>query len=277
VRKNLATWTTTNNDEIQLLFQPEQSTNAPSTTSNYNNLRQYNASIKQNCCVGCGAEQNYMKHYIVPFSYRTLFPDHFKTHLPHDICILCPDCHLNAQQESHHRMHQLEREERLRCAHKLHPTSHQPERVDSYRHKVQSAATALLDWRHKLPPATIDGYERLIQEWGQQHQANEPLEQLLQTARQLQSRSPNPHYVSGAALVVDSLKNKNNNNVSSSVLFDEEALAEFVRDWRRHFLQVVRPHHLPTGWSVDAPVQSDRRTNNSAATATADDEDDDNE
>lgn len=296
VRKNLAVWKSGGDDSgdekaIQLLFQPETTTAPSSSSTNHTtagstiSLREYNSSIKQNRCVGCGAERDYMKHYIVPYSYRTLFPDHFKTHLPHDIVILCASrCHLRAQQAVHYRMNTLEHRERQRRQNMdLHPTSGQAELVDLYKYRVRSAATALLQWKAKLPENKIAAYERLVCEWARNNKSECPgdddnentidaadagnssltptLEQL-ETASLLQCRSPNPHFVSGAELIVDFLRSdssKKKKNDDDDATFDEGALSDFVRGWRQHFLDVVRPRYLPKGWSVDAPVQSDRR------------------
>ena len=300
VRKGLAVWGDDNEKAIQLIFQPKAGTSAtlpssgsnPQIKCNSSSLREYNSSFKFNRCVGCGAEHDYMKHYIVPHSYRTLFPDHFKTHLPHDIVLLCASrCQLRAQQETHHRMKELEERERQRqtLSRDLHPTSGQAEIVDRYKDRVRSAATALLRWKAKLPDRQIEQYERLVCDWvrnsdtlledvgsagdlskdrneagGSDYDSSKPSLQQLEIASMLQCRSPNPHYVSGAELVVNALKtkpavNKDNGGSADDYVFDEEALAKFVRDWRRLFLDEIHPQFLPNGWSVDAPVQSDHR------------------
>ena len=235
--------------------------------------------MKLNRCVGCGAEQDYMKHYIVPYSYRTLFPDRFKTHLPHDIVLLCAKrCHWRAQQQVHHRMTALEEQLRRQRHHHTHDattalsasssSSAHAELVDFDMQRVRSAATALLQWKAHLPEHQIQKYNHRVCAWvapdnatdsNNSSESSEPTQEQLEAASRLECRSPNPHYIPGAVLVVDSLKVRaaNNKDEDDDLLFDEVALSEFVRDWRRHFIDVVRPQCLPTGWSVDAPVQSD--------------------
>jgi len=97
VRKNLAQWNDDRNEDdnnnatsIRLLFTPKTNN---ITTNHHHSRNEYNASIKQNRCVGCGSGHPQhpdddkgghvvvMKHYIVPYAYRSLFPLHFKTHL----------------------------------------------------------------------------------------------------------------------------------------------------------------------------------------------------
>jgi hypothetical protein len=73
VRKQLGEWNRSRN-AIHLSFKPKgKSENV------------YNQSQKQNVCVSCGDDKHHMRHYVVPYCYRTLFPEKYKTHMPHDI------------------------------------------------------------------------------------------------------------------------------------------------------------------------------------------------
>lgn len=279
VKKGLAKWEPNGSNEtdetinlscIYLLFQP-------ATSDKDIDLQTYNASAKQNRCVVCGAKNDYMRHYVVPYCYRSLFPDHFKTHLPHDVVILCPPCHEIAEGQSHRRRKRLERAARVAQRDGLHRTSAQAELVDPYVHRVRSTATALLQWKARLPPAQIVAYEQLVRDWFRkpaehgsvasesgsddgmavgEHGSSlalefvscPPSEAQLEHASKLECRRPNPHYVPGADLVIDSLKVNGNLN--------DEALADFVRDWRQQFVEGLHPRYLPKGWSVDAAVQN---------------------
>jgi hypothetical protein len=44
---------------------------------------------------------------------------------------------------------------------------------------------------------------------------------------------------------------------------------QFIKDWRRHFIDTVQPRFLPQGWSIDSPVMNTTRNRD-------DDDDDDN-
>jgi hypothetical protein len=58
----------------------------------------------------------------------------------------------------------------------------------------------------------------------------------LQTASELESRLPNPKYISGPTLVMES--------------FNEEAMADFVRGWRYYFFDSMQTQFLPTSCST---------------------------
>jgi hypothetical protein len=256
---------------IRLLFEPKVSAEPDKA------LQRYNTSFKSNCCVVCGAHCDYMRHYVVPYCYRMHFPSHYKTHLPHDVVLTCLSCHTHAERAAHRKMHQVEHDLRRAQRDSLHPTSAQAELVDKSVHQIQSAASALLHWPDRLPPKTLLAYQKRVQEWhlesmgssstnapsdSDDNEANTAVSRtatldpaVLHKACQLQSRRPNPHFVPGADLVIASLKLASEPNK-----FDPVALATFIRDWRRHFIDQLHPRHLPRGWSVQAAVHCDQHS-----------------
>jgi hypothetical protein len=267
VNKKLAFWKDDQKrDCIKLLFKPnvpEPKKQDSDTDSNDNsNVNTYNQTIKANCCVICGHDQDYMRHYVVPFCYRTLFPQNFKTHLPHDIVLVCANHHVKAGRKYHKRMQRIEDDLRTD------PDTAAPELIDKRVHQIRSSATALLRFRNKLPLDRIAEYESLLCEWyglpqpqpaGTANDGDDPAATIttaappalttaqLQTASELESRRPNPKYISGPTLVMESFNN------------DDEKMADFVREWRSFFFDSMQPQFLPTGWSVDSPVVCDSR------------------
>jgi hypothetical protein len=282
VRKNLAIWKDDHDNDdnkcIQLLFHPNRPENQGQQGQEPpvpNNLNTYNQTVKENRCVVCGHNQDYMRHYVVPYCYRSLFPQHFKTHLPHDIVLVCAsnnNCHVRAGRKYCKRMNRLHDE--LRQSQGLDPETAQPEIIDKRVHQVRSSATAMLKWRDKLPRDKISEYESLLCEFyglSQSQQQDVPNDAndddddvpllttaQLQAASELESRSPNPKYISGPTLVMESLKNNNSNGT-----WNDEAIATFVREWRSFFFETMQPQFLPTGWSVESPVQCDSRKSTS--------------
>jgi hypothetical protein len=264
VSKKLAFWKDDKKrDCIKLLFRPnvpdpKQQDGDSDNDNNNSNINTYNQTIKANCCVICGHDRDYMRHYVVPFCYRTLFPQNFKTHLPHDIVLVCANHHVKAGRKYHKRMQRIE--DNLRTD----PDTAAPELIDKRVHQIRSSATALLKFKNKLPLERIAEYESLLCEWYELPQP-QPQETVhddatitksasptlttaqLQAASELESRRPNPKYISGPTLVMESFNN------------DDGAMADFVREWRSFFFDSMQPQFLPTGWSVDSPVVCDSR------------------
>jgi hypothetical protein len=231
VRKQLAEWK--NDDDhtaIQLLF-------APKGKSGQTNV--YTTSHKKNICVSCGEAKHHMRHYVVPYCYRTLLPEKYKSHTPHDIVIMCPDCHLTCEQATQIRQKGLEQAVRKDAETAM---SVIPDRL---LYHVKSCASALLRNRDKIPPAKREEYETLIKKHHALEDCDELTTTLLQATTEIETHMPNPKYIPGPQLVVEQLES------------DDAMIDAFIRDWRSHFIEVVQPRFLPTGWSIDNAVHCD--------------------
>lgn len=234
IEKGIAEWSgDKNKTTIQLLFEPKN-------RSNRGERGLYVRSDKLNQCVACGSAEYHMRHYVVPFAYRTLFPDRFKSHLSHDIVILCPECHVWCDQRRQKRMNAIEDE--------LRGNAHNDGTrslyiMDHKLHHLRSCALALLNWAEKLPDEKRLKYDEMVRDHLSLSDKTIPLaKDQLQEAIDVEYKVKNPNYVSGPQLVAEALGD------------DDEKITEFVRGWRRHFLETARPKHLPTGWSIDNSV-----------------------
>mmetsp|Transcript_7077 Transcript_7077/g.10137 ORF Transcript_7077/g.10137 Transcript_7077/m.10137 type:complete len:372 (-) Transcript_7077:216-1331(-) len=242
VKKGLAKWV--NNDEqtkqVQINFEPKgRAARGGSGT--------YMKTEKRNVCVCCGKDEHIMRHYVVPYAYRQLFPPKFKSHLSHDIVILCPKCHLHCEQQTQKRSKEIDAMHRPPTSREDDDTS-QKFVIDKHLKKIRSAGLTLMNWKHKVPPEKIAEYDAMVRlHLGLDDDSGELTTQHLQTAIDVQYKIFNPHYISGAELVL------------RSMMDDFNKIEEFIRSWRRHFLDTLHPRFLPAGWSVDSPVASDIR------------------
>lgn len=223
VKKNLARWLQADSS-IQLTFPPKAHSGD-----------EYSKTIKCNLCVRCGSDGMHMRHYVVPYAYRSLFPEQYKTHLSHDIVILCPDCHLHCEYETQLRMKVLEKDCPVECRNSHH--------VDVNLYQVRSAALALLRWKDKIPTQKLQEYDRLVRNHLNLTSGELSREQL-QEAIDVEYQIANPNYIAGPEWVVRSLDS------------DGVKLERFIKQWRQHFVSTVQPKFLPHGWSIDAPVTS---------------------
>ncbi len=281
LRKQLAMWTDDHHTTIQLLFKPqggnndarssksnsEDNTTATSTNDgtcgdDQSKKRLYTTSVKQNICVVCGASSNLIRHYVVPWSYRKLFPHQFKSHQPHDIVLLCADCQISSDQLYQERMQAMEQRCRPPDEYERHTAmSHF---IDPHLTKVQSCALALLRYQQQMPRERIQEYEQFLSQHvvHQQNRGEAPAsETIFLTNEQLEILSQtdvmvvNEHYIPGANLVM-------------AALTSDQQITDFILDWRHFFVEHMQPQYLPIGWSIDSPVVSDSRAKNEESVAT---------
>ncbi|GMI52869.1 hypothetical protein ScalyP_jg8262 [Parmales sp. scaly parma] len=193
---------------------------------------------KTNSCVRCrfgSANSGYMRHFIVPKCYRQLFPKKFKSHLSHDIVLVCPGCHIFCGQATDFRMHELDR--------KFRDPNVKERIVDASKNEIRSYANALISHKLKIPPQVVRKYEEKIAEFYGESMSPELL---ARASGEDKFGAPNPVYV------------QHNQLIYANLCKNEGDIGEFVKGWRRHFVDDAQPRNLPEGWGVDTSVTNDR-------------------
>mmetsp|Transcript_23268 Transcript_23268/g.39637 ORF Transcript_23268/g.39637 Transcript_23268/m.39637 type:complete len:281 (-) Transcript_23268:55-897(-) len=263
IRKNIAEWTSPKEGSelskdkdakcIRLLFTHNGANEDEHKKSSSEKL--YLRSAKQNICVSCGSDGHHIRHYIVPYAYRSLLPDDYKSHMSHDIVILCPDCHVRCERSTKKRMKRMETDLRMKMVTTDGDDAFcSPVIEDAHLYHVRSCAIALVRWKDTIPEEKVEEYENEVRSYladcckteAEKEMilaGNEPLTKVqLQKACSVKYRVKNPRYVPGSEVVVRSLND------------DRKKIEEFIVDWRKHFMTVVVPKYMPTGWRVDNPV-----------------------
>ena len=98
-----------------------------------------------------------MRHYVVPYSYRKKFPIKFKTHLPHDIVLLCIECHIAMDQAT-----KIYRTDIYEQSYRTDPNTRHKVIVDEKLKHIKSYSRALYLYKNKLPKQRIQLYEKYI-------------------------------------------------------------------------------------------------------------------
>jgi cation-transporting P-type ATPase D len=211
--------------------------------------------------VACGADdRGYMRFYVVPYCYRSHFPLAYKSHLPHDVLLLCPDCQIPAQRSSQMRQAKLEAPFSV-------GVSAQKYRTDPRIRRLRKMASALQS-RSNLPPRVREEYSAEICAFLRLTSDNGELSpQNLQNVLDMDEKVVNRDYVSASDQLVRCLlevqspeRSETDGSHNASLPQDEpfcQCIERFVRDWRLHFVTSMQPRYLPRGWSIDHPVRCD--------------------
>ena len=271
---------------IRLLFahsgrsrrtQSNNTSTSQSTTATSTSESLYLCSAKRNICVSCGKSDHHIRHYIVPYAYRSLLPDQYKSHMSHDIVILCPDCHLDCERSTKRRMKDMEYELRMKVTRRKNEDNDKDGRIllphintidpvidDPKLGQVRSCALALMKWKSTMPKEKVDHYDIVVRTYLASSVCTDEEEQMeilnrkddveltklqLQMAINVKYRTKNPHYIPGADIVIQSLDG------------NERKIELFIREWRSFFIETVHPRHMPVGWNIDNPVVCGSREN----------------
>ena len=198
---------------------------------------EYYLSVKQNICVVCGKDQSFLRKSIVPHEYRKYFPAVMKDHQSHDVLLMCVTCHQKSNlYDADVRRHLAEL-----CDAPIGTEADVRVRANVDLKRVKSAGRALkcnakmLDLTKKIPDRRLNELEDILKE---HYQVAELTEDIIDQAANCDFNEENEEYVPHSRAVVQ-------------YFLERGGLIQLEVLWRRHFLDRMKPQHLPPLWSVD--------------------------
>lgn len=187
------------------------------TAGNGNQGNSYLLKEKENKCCVCGATKNLTKHHVVPHGYRKYFPEKIKSRASYDVVALCIDCHKIYEKEAF-KLKKLISDEFFV------PVDGVGLKINI---KIRGIANAILKHKDKIPKPKL---EFLMDEIKEFHEKNGiiSLEEIakLPIVDKL-------NYVNTGKLIVEKIQN----------------LDEFIKRWRTHFIDTMKPKFLE-GWKI---------------------------
>jgi hypothetical protein len=183
---------------------------------------EYMLSGHANVCVVCGSAECLTMHHIVPYHYRKGFPTKLKEHASYDILPMCVPCHQRYETFANEFCKVVNADGV--------PCEQYENKIDVKAHRASCAARALIDYGHCIPE---DRKAILRARVGEAFGKEEVSDEDLVAALGLQWQT----------LAAMNLR----------ILAPEE-LEPFVRRWREHFLEKMKPRFLPKGWTADRNV-----------------------
>ncbi|XP_068948259.1 exonuclease 3'-5' domain-containing protein 2-like isoform X2 [Petaurus breviceps papuanus] len=208
---------------VKLQFEPSGRPKSP---------KDYYLMVKENLCVVCGKRESYIRKNVVPREYRRHFPIQMKDHNSHDVLLLCTSCHAISNYYDNNLRQQLAEE----CGAPIGSEEGLRFLEDPFRRQVRSGARALLNAKN-LPAYRK---EELLQGIKEFFKTEIVTDLILKEAASLETRIANESYVSHALKVVQCHAK---GGLSS--------LMQLECRWRQHFLDSMKPRHLPQQWSVN--------------------------
>lgn len=186
----------------------------------------YNQKL-ENRCVVCGDNSNNLnKHHVVPYVFRSRFPNAYKESNHHDILVTCVNCHERYEALANQYKKKLAEEIGVSMDRKM-------SLEQKYNKKILSAKKIL---------QRIDNDE-LRDENGKCLIPEEKIKEFREIVKcQLLEE---PIFDSGpvwADKIIEKVMLENN-------LFD------FIKKWRQHFVDNTNPKFLPNYWSVEHPLE----------------------
>ena len=234
--------------KIQLTFKPKG--------NGFEANEVFGKTIREAICVVSGIDKGLQRHHIVPYCYRTYFPEKYKSKNHHDVVLMQHEKHSEYEQEATKykdviaEMYGVKTINELNTEYtgKLREYGKQNAIILNTIHslfktygkiseelkleKLQTVADIT-----GIPFKTVCGYSYV---------------QLLKMHHLLKVEHDNDMYLY-----------KQNNRIQYdhgyhlvNKLDTEEKIMEFVKLWRTHFIETTKPKHMPIGWSIDFRIKT---------------------
>lgn len=183
-----------------------------------NHNRSYGLSVMENKCVKCGIDKLLTKHHIVPSCYRRFLPEDYKTHNHHDVLLLCIECH-----DAYERYANILKKE-LAIKYNA-PIDGLYEYFDTSKLQIAKLASSLYRYGDQMSLEKRDFvYAKLVSMVG----------------------SDNFNIVDLMEIPKQSLKLTHGEIVVSKL----DSINDFIVTWRKHFVDIYQPKHIPKNWDV---------------------------
>eukprot|EP01116_Phalansterium_solitarium_P012004 TRINITY_DN2792_c0_g1_i1.p1 TRINITY_DN2792_c0_g1~~TRINITY_DN2792_c0_g1_i1.p1 ORF type:complete len:566 (+),score=153.51 TRINITY_DN2792_c0_g1_i1:979-2676(+) len=223
--RNLADLISEDPPTIQLRFKPAGRGHADDA---------YYLGHKENRCVVCGSETNYVRHSVVPHSYRRWFDVTLKSRSSHDVVLMCVRCVSQAT------VFNSQLREEIAAETGIPLEGRGPKHfVDARVTALKQKASALISGKTTLPPARR---EEILVEMRAFLNKDVVTDDDVAAFLKTPSKVDNPDHVPHEQLVV-------------ATLTTPDAMFEFVRRWRHHFLRTMKPKFLSPHWDPDRALE----------------------
>lgn len=210
--RNLATIINQEPFTIQLKFKPRG-------LGNHN--KPFGLSEMRNQCVNCGTDKFLTKHHIVPLCYRKHFPLSHKSHNFHDVLSMCLDCHEKYERKAD----ELKKEISLKYDS---PINGQLQKLDKKLIRVIKNASTLIGQYNNIPEVRINEMRSEIKEYLDRDFTTDDLVSL-------SNYKKNVLKITHGEVVIQKV----------------DDLQEFIKMWRKHFIDNNKCEYLPKSWSVE--------------------------
>jgi exonuclease 3'-5' domain-containing protein 2 len=190
----------------------------------------YYLQDRENKCCCCGSSNKLTKHHVVPYCYRREFPEDIKNSNYYDVLPLCIDCHTIYEKYA--------TEKKKNFAERYQAPL---QGINSFNEKQASKfARTLIQHGHHIPE---DRKHKLIEQIKKETNKQTIDTKELERLAQIRIDGQPEEYLSHSQIVVSKI----------------ECFQSFVEEWRNHFVQTMKPEHLPKHWNTKRDLHGRNR------------------
>ena len=212
---------------------------------------EFGRNVRQMRCVVSGVEFDLQRHHIIPYCYRTYFPNEFKSKNHHDVVLINKIRHSEYEQQATLFKDEIANKFNVKTISEFNANyAIKLRQVGKENFIILNAISSLFKGYGKL-----DNEIKLAKLHFISERTNIPFTVLSKY-----------NYIQ-LYKIYTYLKYENDNKINkfkkeNRILFDhgyqvvkqldtDKKIIKFVKLWRNHFIDTMQPQYMPDGWSVD--------------------------
>jgi hypothetical protein len=234
--------------EIELTFIPKG--------NGFEDNEEFGRSVREARCVVTGMEVGLQRHHIVPYCYRTYFPEQYKSKNHHDVVLVNHEIHSIYEQKANQYKDVIAEMYGVKTISELNAEYTRNIRERGKGNSILlNAIHSLFKSYGKMPDSIKFEKLHFISE-----QTNIPYD-VIETLSYVQMfklylllreehltqmyvfKEENRHYYDHGYHLVQKLDT-------------EDKIEEFVKLWRNHFIKTMNPMYMPNGWSINFRIKT---------------------
>jgi len=211
---------------------------------------------RENICVVSGVEHELQRHHIVPYCYRTYFPDEYKSKNHHDVVLINYELHCDYEVYANKYKNEIANMFNVKTINELNiEYTTQLREIGKNNSIVINAIHAILKKNKNIPnQIKLDKLQLISKGTNIDYKTicNFTYIQLYKLYLMLKEEHK---------IEIENFKQNNRYKFDHGYhvvqkLKTEKDIMEFVKLWRHHFIETMKPKYMPKGWSIDFRVKT---------------------
>ena len=236
------------NNSIKLTFVPRG--------NGFEDNEEFGRNVRIVRCVVTGIKDDLQRHHIVPYCYRTYFPEQYKSKNHHDVVLINHEIH------SKYEKHAIEYKDEIA---KIYEVKTIGELNIEYTKKLRDSgknSSILLNTIHSI----FKSYDKIPYESKLEklYFISEETGISFDVIKEWNYIQLYKFYLLLKRKQIDDIRSFKELNREQydhgfhvvQKLDTEEKIEDFVKLWRNHFIETMKPKYMPKGWSIDFRIKT---------------------
>ena len=222
----------------------------------FDDNEEFGRGIRETKCVVSGLTEGLQRHHIVPYCYRTYFPEAYKSKNHHDVVLIYHEKHSEYEQRANEYKDEIARMFGTKTINELNlEYTAMLREIGKKNSMIMSTIHSLFKCQKKLPEKSkIEKLQFISNETGIPFDFMVKLNYIQLYKLYLLIREE--HMFEIEKFKADNREKYDHGYHVVQKLDTEEKIMEFVKLWRTHFIETMKPQYMPNGWSINFRIKT---------------------